>query len=127
MSVDRASFSEMLARARTFGFYEDLGKLRAVDLIRGGSLENAIVLTRDGILNGELRYPNEFGRHKTLDLIGDLALIGQPLLARVVAHKAGHALHTQLVSRLLADRSLWTETCDDGAAAPEQAAAVAVS
>jgi UDP-3-O-[3-hydroxymyristoyl] N-acetylglucosamine deacetylase len=81
-----------------------------VDLIRGGSLENAIVLTRDGILNGELRYPDEFGRHKTLDLIGDLALVGRPLLARVVAHKAGHALHTQLVSRLLADPSLWTET-----------------
>ena len=128
MSVNRASFSDMLARARTFGFLEELEKLRAVDLIRGGSLENAIVLTRDGILNGELRYPNEFGRHKTLDLIGDLALIGQPLLARVVAHKAGHALHTQLVSRLLADRSLWTETSEDGAAAPEQAAAaVAVS
>lgn len=122
MFVNRASFSEMLARARTFGFYEELERLRAVDLIRGGSLENAIVLTRDGILNGELRYPNEFGRHKTLDLIGDLALIGQPLLARVVAHKAGHALHTQLVSRLLADRSLWTETSEDGAATPDETA-----
>ncbi len=75
-----------------------------------GLLDNAIVLTRDGIMNGELRFPDEFGRHKTLDLIGDLALIGRPLLARVVAHKAGHALHTQLVSRLLADPSLWIET-----------------
>ena len=99
MSVNRQTFSERLARARTFGFLEEVERLRAVDLIRGGSLENAIVLTRDGILNGELRYPDEFGRHKTLDLIGDLALIGRPLLARVVAHKAGHALHTQLVSR----------------------------
>ena len=72
-------------------------------------------MTRDGILNGELRYPDEFGRHKTLDLIGDLALVGRPLLARVVAHKAGHALHTQLVSRLLADTSLWTETTADPA------------
>jgi UDP-3-O-[3-hydroxymyristoyl] N-acetylglucosamine deacetylase len=108
--VNRQTFSETLARARTFGFLEEVEKLRAVDLIRGGSLENAIVLTRDGILNGELRYPDEFGRHKTLDLIGDLALLGRPLLARVVAHKAGHALHTQLVSRLLADTSLWTET-----------------
>lgn len=71
------------------------------------------MLTEDGILNGELRYPDEFGRHKTLDLIGDLALIGRPLLARVVAHKAGHAVHTQLVSRLLADPSLWTETTAD--------------
>ena len=111
--VNRQTFSETLARARTFGFLEEVERLRAVDLIRGGSLENAIVLTRDGILNGELRYPDEFGRHKTLDLIGDLALVGHPLLARVVAHKAGHALHTQLVSRLLADTSLWTETSAD--------------
>jgi UDP-3-O-[3-hydroxymyristoyl] N-acetylglucosamine deacetylase len=108
MRVTRESFESRLARARTFGFLEEVERLRAVDLIRGGSLENAIVLTRDGILNGELRYPDEFGRHKTLDLIGDLALIGKPLLARVEAHKAGHALHTQLVSRLLADPSLWT-------------------
>ncbi len=111
--VNRQTFSETLARARTFGFLEEVERLRAVDLIRGGSLENAIVLTRDGILNGELRYPDEFGRHKTLDLIGDLALVGHPLLERVVAHKAGHALHTQLVSRLLADTSLWTETSAD--------------
>jgi UDP-3-O-[3-hydroxymyristoyl] N-acetylglucosamine deacetylase len=125
MVVNRASFGELLARARTFGFLEELEKMRAVDLIRGGSLENAIVLTRDGILNGELRYPNEFGRHKTLDLIGDLALIGQPLLARVVAHKAGHALHTQLVSRLLADRSLWTETSGNKASQPVRSVAAA--
>ncbi len=110
MVVNRDSFSQRLARARTFGFVDELEKLRAVDLIRGGSLENAIVLTHDGILNGELRYTDEFSRHKTLDLIGDLALIGRPLLARVVAHKAGHALHTQLVARLLADKSLWTQT-----------------
>src|SRR5579862_6530596 len=119
LKVNRESFSGMLARARTFGFLDELAKLRAVDLIRGGSLENAIVLTRDGILNGELRYPDEFGRHKTLDLIGDLALAGRPLLARVVAHKAGHALHTQLVSRLLADKSLWTETTWDAPALPD--------
>ena len=61
-------------------------------------------------MNGPLRFPDEFGRHKALDLIGDLALVGRPLKARIVAHKAGHALHTQLVTRLLADRSLWTET-----------------
>jgi len=113
MSVNRRTFAERLARARTFGFLHEVEQLRAMDLIRGGSLENAIVLTRDGIMNSELRYPDEFGRHKTLDLIGDLALIGQPLLARVSAHRAGHALHTQLVSQLLADRSLWTETTHD--------------
>ena len=64
----------------------------------------------DDILNGPVRFPDEFVRHKALDLIGDLALIGRPLKARVVAHKAGHALHTQLVTRLLADPTLWIET-----------------
>ena len=88
-------------------------------LIRGGSLENAIVLTHDGIMNGPLRFPDEFGRHKALDLIGDLALAGLPLLARVEAHKAGHSLHTQLVSRLLADPSLWTITTSEPVQAEE--------
>jgi UDP-3-O-[3-hydroxymyristoyl] N-acetylglucosamine deacetylase len=64
-------------------------------------------------MNGPLRFPDEFGRHKALDLIGDLALAGLPLLARVEAHKAGHALHTQLVSRFLADPSAWTITTDE--------------
>lgn len=73
-------------------------------------MENAIVLDDESILNGPLRFCDEFGRHKALDLIGDLALVGRPLKARIVAHKAGHALHTQLVTRLLADRTLWTET-----------------
>ncbi len=86
-------------------------------LIRGGSLANAIVMDDECILNGPLRFPDEFGRHKALDLIGDLALVGRPLQARIVAHKAGHALHTQLVTRLLADRSLWTETTADRALA----------
>ena len=87
-------------------------------LIRGGSLDNAIVLTQGGIMNGPLRFPDEFGRHKALDLIGDLALAGLPLLARVEAHKAGHSLHTQLVSRLLADHSLWTITTASGEVVP---------
>ena len=65
-------------------------------------------------MNGPLRFDDEFGRHKALDLIGDLALVGLPLLARVEAHRAGHALHTQLVSRLLEDTSLWTVTTEDG-------------
>jgi UDP-3-O-[3-hydroxymyristoyl] N-acetylglucosamine deacetylase len=71
------------------------------------------VLNEDGVMNGPLRFPDEFGRHKALDLIGDLALVGRPLLARVEAYKAGHALHTQLVTRLLADPTLWTETYDE--------------
>ncbi len=113
MVVSPETFRHLLARARTFCFERDIEPLRSMGLIRGGSLENAIVLTNDGVMNGPLRFPDEFGRHKALDLIGDLALAGLPLLARVEAHKAGHALHTQLVSRLLADPSLWTITTGD--------------
>ncbi len=110
--VNRETFRHVLAPARTFCFEHDVEPLRAMGLIRGGSLENAIVLTEAGVRNGPLRFDDEFGRHKALDLIGDLALVGLPLLARVEAHKAGHALHTQLVSRLLADPSLWTVTTE---------------
>jgi UDP-3-O-[3-hydroxymyristoyl] N-acetylglucosamine deacetylase len=113
LRVGRESFSSMLAPARTFGFVQDFEGLRRMGLIRGGSLDNAIVLNEGGVMNGPLRFPDEFGRHKALDLIGDLALVGRPLLARVEAHKAGHALHTQLVTRLLADPSLWTETYEE--------------
>ena len=110
MLVSPETFRHLLARARTFCFERDIQPLRSMGLIRGGSLDNAIVLTADGVMNGPLRFPDEFGRHKALDLIGDLALAGLPLLGHVEAHKAGHALHTQLVSRLLADPSLWTVT-----------------
>ncbi len=116
LKVNRETFTHLLARARTFCFLDDVEKLRAVGLIRGGSLENAIVLTKDGILNGELRFPDEFGRHKALDLIGDLALVGRPLKGLVVAHKAGHALHTALVQKLLADRSAWIESTGESPA-----------
>ena len=115
MAVSPSTFRHLLARARTFCFARDIAPLRSMGLIRGGSLENAIVLTNDSVMNGPLRFPDEFGRHKALDLIGDLALVGLPLLARVEAYKAGHALHTQLVSRLLADPSLWTIATDDSA------------
>jgi UDP-3-O-[3-hydroxymyristoyl] N-acetylglucosamine deacetylase len=118
MRVGRESFSRMLAPARTFGFVQDFEGLRRMGLIRGGSLENAIVLNESGVMNGPLRFPDEFGRHKALDLIGDLALVGRPLLARVEAYKAGHALHTQLVTRLLADPSLWIETYDESPPEP---------
>lgn len=113
MVVQPDSFRDLLARARTFCFERDIEPLRSMGLIRGGSLDNAIVLTGGGVVNGPLRFPDEFGRHKALDLIGDLALVGLPLLGRVEAHKAGHALHTQLVSRVLADPSSWTITTAD--------------
>src|SRR5205814_7879514 len=84
-------------------------KLQASGLIRGGSLDNAIVLTRDGMLNDtSLRFPDEFVRHKILDLLGDFALIGRAVLGRLVANKAGHALHTRFVAELLESRSHWT-------------------
>lgn len=113
MTVNAESFRRVLSRARTFCFETDIEPLRAMGLIRGGSLENAIVLTKDGLMNGPLRYADEFGRHKALDLIGDLALVGLPLLGRVEARKAGHALHTQLVSKLLADSSSWIITTEE--------------
>ena len=119
--VSPETFRHLLARARTFCFERDIEPLREMGLIRGGSLENAIVLTKDGVMNGPLRFPDEFGRHKALDLIGDLALAGLPLLARVEAHKAGHALHTQLVSRLLTDPSLWTITTEETSHTEERA------
>jgi UDP-3-O-[3-hydroxymyristoyl] N-acetylglucosamine deacetylase len=112
MIVSRETFSRELAPARTFTFVKDLPGLQAMGLIRGGSLANAIVLDDNSILNGPLRFSDEFGRHKALDLICDLALIGLPLKGRIVAYKAGHALHTQLVTRLLEDRSLWVESSD---------------
>src|SRR5258706_1349002 len=125
MHVSQESFRQLLARARTFCFEREIEPLRAMGLIRGGSLDNAIVLTDQGVMNGPLRFADEFGRHKALDLIGDLALVGLPLLARVEAHKAGHALHTRLVSNLLADPSLWTITTEDGAPAENTAPIVA--
>ena len=129
LTVRLETFRELLARARTFCFERDIEPLRSMGLIRGGSLDNAIVLTNDGVMNGPLRFADEFGRHKALDLIGDLALVGLPLLGRVEAHKAGHALHTMLVSRLLADSSSWIVTTEDaveeGRAAESQVAAEA--
>jgi UDP-3-O-[3-hydroxymyristoyl] N-acetylglucosamine deacetylase len=122
--VNRDSFRRELAPARTFCFTEDIERLRAMGLIRGGSLENAIVLTPEALFEGSLRFPDEFCRHKALDLIGDLALVGLPLQALVVAHKAGHALHTRLVTQLLADNSLWIETAG---AETEHSASLAVA
>jgi UDP-3-O-[3-hydroxymyristoyl] N-acetylglucosamine deacetylase len=104
------AYQREIAPARTFGFLRDERSLRNMGLIRGASEENAIVLTDTGVKNGPLRFADEFVRHKILDLIGDLALLGHPILGKVVANRAGHAMHTALVSRLLKDRSLWEET-----------------
>ncbi len=107
--LDEATFTQV-SGARTFCFYDEVEKLREMGLIRGGSLDCALVLTRDGLMNPQgLRYPDEFCRHKALDLIGDLALIGRRLIGRVVADRAGHALHTALVLKLLRTPSAWRE------------------
>ena len=123
LHVNRETFSTLLAPARTFGFERDFAGMRKMGLIRGGSYENAVVLSDEAVVNGPLRFADEFGRHKTLDLIGDLALVGRPLRALVIAHKAGHALHTQLVTRLLADKSLWTEAAEEAPVRPHRAPA----
>ncbi|HEY5798723.1 MAG TPA: UDP-3-O-acyl-N-acetylglucosamine deacetylase [Burkholderiaceae bacterium] len=97
------SYVRDVARARTFGFMQDVETLRGLGLARGGSLENAIVMDEYRILNSDgLRYDDEFMRHKILDAIGDLYLVGHPLLAHYVAHKSGHGLNNQLLRALLA-------------------------
>ncbi|MFQ5778757.1 MAG: UDP-3-O-acyl-N-acetylglucosamine deacetylase [Terriglobia bacterium] len=124
--LNQANFAGLLSRARTFCFYNQVDELREMGLIRGGSLDCALVLTRDGLMNDAgLRYPDEFCRHKTLDLIGDLALLGRPLLGRVVARRAGHALHTALVLKLLRSRTAWRETTSDRLAPAAPAALAA--
>ena len=100
-------YVKWIAPARTFGFKEDEPMLRNMGLIRGVSNECAIILSRKGVENGPLRFADEFVRHKVLDLIGDLALAGRRIQGRVVAERAGHAMHTALVQRLMRDRSAW--------------------
>ena len=108
------TFEREIAPARTFGFLDEIPQMKDMGLVRGGSLENALVFTRDSLMNPEgLRFPDECGRHKFLDLIGDLALIGYPLRAHVVAERAGHAMHTALVLKLVRDRTLWELTASD--------------
>jgi UDP-3-O-[3-hydroxymyristoyl] N-acetylglucosamine deacetylase len=108
VTLDNGSFARDIASARTFGFIEEVEALRRANLIRGGSLDNAIVLTKHGMLNETgLRFPDEFVRHKILDIIGDLALLGMALLGRVKAERSGHLLHAALMSSLLRNRAAW--------------------
>src|SRR5271156_478772 len=110
VDLQDGNYLREIAPARTFGSRQDEKAMRDMGLIRGASRDNCIVLTRSGIENPPLRFDDEFVRHKVLDLIGDLALLGKPILGNVVADRAGHAMHTALVSRLLRDRTLWEET-----------------
>ena len=114
VELSNGSYLQHIAAARTFGSRADEQAMRNMGLIRGASRENCIVLTRDGLENGPLRFPDEFVRHKVLDLVGDLALLGKQILGKVVADRAGHAMHTALVSRILRDQSLWEEVTVSG-------------
>ena len=108
MEVTPENYAREIAFARTFGWEQDLEQMRNMGLIRGASLDNAICFTSTAVLNPEgLRAPDECCRHKALDLIGDLALLGRPLLGHVIAERAGHAMHAALVARIMSDPSLY--------------------
>ena len=93
-------FENEIASARTFGFLKDVEMLRKNGLALGGSLDNAIVIDSDRVLNSHLRYPDEFVRHKILDVIGDMGLLGHPIIGHIVAHKAGHEIHAGLAKKI---------------------------
>lgn len=108
LEVTPERYAAEIAPARTFGFEYELGQMRDMGLIRGATLDNAVCFTREGVLNpGGLRMADECCRHKALDLIGDLALLGRPLLGHVIAERAGHAMHAALVARIMSDPSLY--------------------
>jgi len=105
---ENGSFGREIASARTFGFTHEIDMLRKANLAQGGSLDNAIVLTDDGMLNQTpLRFDDEFVRHKILDIIGDLALLGMPIKGKITAEKSGHAVHASLMSKLLKAEHAW--------------------
>ena len=105
---ENGSFGREIASARTFGFTTEIETLRKANLALGGSLDNAIVLTPDGMLNETpLRFDDEFVRHKILDIIGDFALLGMPVLGKITAEKSGHAVHAALMSKLLKTDGAW--------------------
>jgi UDP-3-O-[3-hydroxymyristoyl] N-acetylglucosamine deacetylase len=117
--VNERLFDEEIAPARTFGFMREVEQLRRAGLALGGSLENAIVIGENRILNKHLRYTDEFVRHKILDAIGDLSFIGHRIQGHVVAHKAGHTLHIELVNKLLASEDSY-ELAREQALAPDE-------
>jgi len=107
LRVTEQSFIDEIAPARTFTFLKDVEMMRQNGLALGGSLENAIVLGETGVLNNALRFEDEFVRHKILDAVGDLALVGYPVIGHLVAHRAGHALHTEFAAKILCETHAW--------------------
>jgi len=131
VGITRAAFKAEVARARTFGFLDEVAQLKAAGLARGGSLENAVVISGDRVLNEDgLRFEDEFVRHKVLDAVGDLYLAGRPIIGHYTGIKAGHNMTNRLLRALFADRSAWAlvEASEDGAvAAPIAAEALRVA
>ena len=118
VTFSNGNYLREIAPARTFGFVDQIEALRQSGLSRGASLDNAIALTKDGMMNAEpLRFADEFVRHKMLDIIGDLALCGMPILGHVRASRSGHGLHTTLLSTLLRNTSAWEVTTQNHASA----------
>ncbi len=107
LRITGESFVEEIAPARTFCFLREVEMLRQNGLALGGSLDNAVVIGETGVLNSALRFEDEFVRHKILDVIGDLALVGHPIIGHVVAHRGGHALHTAFAARILEEPEAW--------------------
>lgn len=116
-----STFEQEIATARTFGFLHEVQALWSRGLGKGGTLDNTVVLSEEGVVNQSgLRFPNEFVRHKVLDLIGDIALLGFPFIGHIVAERSGHAMHTRLVEQILTQRDKWALiTSDSPTAAAE--------
>ena len=125
LRISEDTFLEDIAPARTFCFLKEVEQLRQNGLALGGSLDNAIVIGDTGVLNNALRFEDEFVRHKILDVIGDLALVGHPIVGHVVAHRGGHALHTAFAARMLEETDAW-RIVESRAEAPVVGAAVPV-
>lgn len=120
MEVSRDRYAREVAPSRTYGFLKDLDTLARLGLAKGGSMENALVIGDEGVLNGPLRFPDELVRHKILDLLGDLYLLGRPLVGTIIAHGAGHQLHVELVHRIQEHLGAEPEPLSLSAAAVEQ-------
>jgi UDP-3-O-[3-hydroxymyristoyl] N-acetylglucosamine deacetylase len=126
MIVSETSFVDEIAPARTFTFLKEVEMLRQNGLALGGSLDNAIVIGDTGVLNSSLRFEDEFVRHKILDLVGDFALVGRPLIAHAVVHRGGHALHTAMAAQLLQETDAW-QLVEEPASVPVAPATVPVA
>jgi UDP-3-O-[3-hydroxymyristoyl] N-acetylglucosamine deacetylase len=122
LEVDECAFERQISRARTFGFFHEVETLKRYGLARGGSLDNAVVIEHDGILNREgLRFADEFVRHKILDLIGDFALLGLPIMGHIITRRSGHAFNHAFLKKFFRERRSWeTRTFENPAFQPSK-------